>query len=121
MITIDPYSQVPIFTQLHDRIVEAVALGELTPGTRLASVRAVAEEFGINPATVKKAYDQLKQEGVVVTHPREGTTIAAARATRRTREQLSAQLTTVLALGRAQGLSPQQLAAECTEILSTFE
>ena len=120
-IIVDPFSTTPIFTQLHDSIVKAVAAGELPPGTKLNSVRAVAQEFGINPATVKKAYDLLQEEGVVVTHPREGTVIAKpSRATAEQRRAITAQIETALALGKAQGMTPAQLASACSSVLASF-
>lgn len=43
-----------------------IASGQLQPGERLPSVRAIAMELGINPMTVSKAYSMLDQSGVVV-------------------------------------------------------
>ena len=60
IITINPHSEIPIFQQIHDRIVEAIAQGTIRPGEQLAPVRSLATDFGINPATVKKAYDLQK-------------------------------------------------------------
>ncbi|APT85555.1 GntR family transcriptional regulator [Corynebacterium aquilae] len=120
-IIVDPFSTTPIFTQLHDSIVKAIASGELAPGTKLNSVRMVAAEFGINPATVKKAYDLLQEEGVVVTHPREGTVVARpTRATAVQRKAIAAQVETALALGKAQGMTPAQLASACSSVLASF-
>lgn len=79
MITLDPHSSIPLYLQLHDAILAAIARGELKPGTKLGSVRAVAADFGINPATVKQAYDLLQEEGVVATRGRSGTFVAAQR------------------------------------------
>ena len=35
IITIDPHSATPIFQQIHDRIVEAISRGDITPGQQL--------------------------------------------------------------------------------------
>jgi GntR family transcriptional regulator len=75
-IEIDPESTVPLYQQLRDRIVEAVADGTLPAGTALASVRQVAGAFGINLATVAKGYDLLRQEGLVRTSRRSGSVVA---------------------------------------------
>jgi DNA-binding transcriptional regulator YhcF (GntR family) len=75
-IDIDPASDVPLYQQLHDRIVEAIASGELPEGTPLASVRQLAGAFGINLATVGKGYDLLRQEGLVRTSRRSGSVVA---------------------------------------------
>ncbi|GAA1318157.1 GntR family transcriptional regulator [Leucobacter albus] len=75
MIEIDPRSEVPIYQQIRDRIVEAIARGDLRPGDSLASVRQLAGQFGINSATVVKAYDSLRQEGLVRTNHKSGSVI----------------------------------------------
>lgn len=76
MIALDPHSSTPMYLQLHDAIVRAIAHGELPPGTKLVSVRAVASDFGINPATVKQAYDLLQDHGVIITRGRSGSYVA---------------------------------------------
>jgi DNA-binding transcriptional regulator YhcF (GntR family) len=75
-IDIDPRSDVPLYQQLHDRVVEAIADGSLPAGTSLASVRQLAGAFGINLATVAKGYDLLRQEGLVTTNRRSGSIVA---------------------------------------------
>ena len=42
------------------------------PGTRLASVRACAQEHGVNPQTVVAAYDLLQAQGLVEARARQG-------------------------------------------------
>ncbi|GAB3803369.1 GntR family transcriptional regulator [Humibacter antri] len=75
-IAIDPLSDVPLYQQLRDRIVEGIATRELEPGAPLASVRQLAVEFGINPATVAKGYDLLRAEGLLTTHRSSGSIVA---------------------------------------------
>ncbi|MGN6326631.1 GntR family transcriptional regulator [Pseudolysinimonas sp.] len=75
-IDVDPRSEVPLYQQLRDRIVESIADGSLPEGTALASVRQVAGAFGINLATVAKGYDLLRQEGFVRTNRRSGSVVA---------------------------------------------
>lgn len=99
-----------LFEQLHDQIVAAIARGELTPGTKLNSVRSVAMEFGINPATVKKAYDQLAAEGFVITRPRAGTVVAnPGHFSPEQARALKDSITAAFTLGRAQGATDEQL------------
>lgn len=66
-IIISHSSMVPIYEQLVSRIKAAVVSGELAPGTALASVRVLAAELEISALTVKKAYDRLEEEGILVT------------------------------------------------------
>jgi DNA-binding transcriptional MocR family regulator len=56
--------------------VEArVADGSLAPGQRLPSVRRLAVEVGLSPATVAAGLGELRRRGLVVTEPRRGTRI----------------------------------------------
>ena len=56
-------------------IEEGVGSGELAPGQRLPSVRRIAVEVGLSPATVAAGLSELRRRGVVVTEQRRGTRI----------------------------------------------
>lgn len=76
LIDIDPDSESPLYQQLRDQVVQAIADGSLKPGETLASVRQLASQFGINSATVGKGYELLRQEGLVRTSRRSGSVVA---------------------------------------------
>lgn len=75
-IRIDPSSAVPPFEQLRTRIVDDVARGALPAGTRLPTVRRLAEQLGIAPGTVARAYRELEAAGVIETRGRNGTFVS---------------------------------------------
>jgi DNA-binding transcriptional regulator YhcF (GntR family) len=72
LIQIDYQSDVPIYVQLSNQIIEGIASGQLKPGESLPSVRALAADLGINLHTVNKAYTHLKQEGFIQVHRQRG-------------------------------------------------
>jgi GntR family transcriptional regulator len=74
-LTLDLDSEVPIYQQLRDRIVEAVARGQARAGDPLPSTRQLAADFGINFHTVNKAYDLLRQQGVIRINRKSGAVI----------------------------------------------
>lgn len=77
LLKLDFGSDRPIYLQIRDQIVLGVARGELAPGEKLPTIRALAEECGINMMTASKAYQLLKQEGVITTDRRSGAVVAA--------------------------------------------
>jgi DNA-binding transcriptional MocR family regulator len=62
-------------SELVASIEAAVADGELAPGQRLPSVRSLAAELGLSPATVAAGLSELRRRGVVVSEERRGTRI----------------------------------------------
>jgi len=73
---IDPSSAVPPFEQLRTGLVDAVASGELAAGARLPTVRRLAEDLGVAPGTVARAYRELEASGIIETRGRNGTFVA---------------------------------------------
>lgn len=72
---IDPRSAVPLYAQIASRLRAAIAGGQLAPGTGLPSVRQLASQLRINPATVVQAYRELEREGFVAIRQGSGTTV----------------------------------------------
>lgn len=72
VIVIRESSDIPIYQQIRDQIVQGISDGRLTCGEQLPTVRALAGEIGINSMTVNKAYQLLKQQGYIYTDRRNG-------------------------------------------------
>lgn len=75
MINLDYQSRTPIYEQIIKEIERYVALGILKPKEQLMSIREMAALLGINPNTVKKAYTELENKGVITTISTKGTFI----------------------------------------------
>ena len=73
---IDPASGIPVYLQIVNQVKHAVASGLLPPETQLPSIREVAAGLTVNPNTVARAYQELEQEGVIVTVKGRGTFVA---------------------------------------------
>ena len=72
LLKLDFSSEVPIYQQIRDQVVVAIASGQLVPGDKLPTIRTLAEEAGINMMTASKAYQLLKTEGYITTGRRDG-------------------------------------------------
>src|SRR5574337_2057780 len=64
-MTITWNDSVPIYRQLHQRVVAMILDGALNEGDPLPSVRQVAADYQINPLTFSKAYQELVDEPLV--------------------------------------------------------
>ena len=55
----------PIYLQIAYRVKLKIASKELTMGQQLLPVREFAQEVGVNPNTVQRAFQELEKEGLV--------------------------------------------------------
>ena len=78
LLKLDMSSHVPIYMQIRNQIVLGIASGELAPGEKLPTIRALAEQSGVNMMTVNKAYGLLKQQGYITTDRRGGTVVTGS-------------------------------------------
>lgn len=74
---VDPSDPTPIWAQVAQRVRGMVANGRLAAGTPVPSVRDLARDLRLNPATVARAYQHLQGEGILVVRRGEGTFVAS--------------------------------------------
>lgn len=60
-------SNIPIYLQIMDDIKQQIVSGRLKPGDKLASVRDLAMQYGVNPNTMQKALSELEWEKLLYT------------------------------------------------------
>lgn len=70
---LDLASGVPVYRQIIDQILGAIASGALEGGDQLPTVRQLAVDLSINPNTVLRAYRELEIRGVLTTQQGTGT------------------------------------------------
>jgi len=75
IIKLEMTKDTPLYEQLKQSIVGAIATGDLQPGEPLPSVRQLAADLSVNMHTVAKAYNQLKDEGFVTVHRKKGAVV----------------------------------------------
>jgi DNA-binding transcriptional regulator YhcF (GntR family) len=76
MFRIDSSSAIPPFEQLRAQVIDRINSGELAGGTRLPTVRNLADELGLAPNTVARAYRELEADGFIATRGRNGSFVA---------------------------------------------
>ena len=76
MISLDYQSRTPIYEQIVNQFERLISLGVLKPKQQIFSIRELATSLGINPNTVKKAYEELENRGAINTISTKGTFVA---------------------------------------------
>jgi DNA-binding transcriptional regulator YhcF (GntR family) len=104
---------VPLSVQLKGLIEYGIVCGELPPGTRLPSVRELAEAGGIAPMTAVAVYKDLQQSGMIVARQGAGTFVAvgARPADSEVLARIQGHLEAALAEAEAAGLAPAEVAS----------
>ena len=76
IVSVDTSSAVPTYEQIRAQITALANSGALPARTRLPAVRQLADDLGVAPGTVAKAYQQLEETGITTAHRRRGTVIS---------------------------------------------
>jgi GntR family transcriptional regulator len=88
-LVLDYESGVPVYRQIQDAVMNALAHQQLQPDEPLPTIHQLARDLGVNPNTVARAYRELEQAGHVVGHRGRGTfpvPLAPAKVTSSARE-----------------------------------
>ena len=75
-IIISNSSNKPIYEQITSQMKGLILSGALAPGDALPSIRFLAKELRISVITTKRAYEELEQEGFIVTIPGKGSFVS---------------------------------------------
>jgi len=67
-ILISNISQRPIYEQIQNQIKEMILKGKLKSHEQLPSIRIMAKDLKVGIITVKRAYEELEKEGIVLNH-----------------------------------------------------
>lgn len=122
-LIINHTSMEPIYEQIVAQIKAEVIEGTLAAGEALPSVRALSRELKISALTVKKAYDNLEEEGLVVTVHGKGSFIANTNQEllmEERRKELEKELEAAVQKARTGGLTVKEI-RESFEIIMEDE
>jgi GntR family transcriptional regulator len=102
-----------MYIQIMGQIKQRVAVGDWPPGTEIPSIRQLAVALRISVITVKRAYQELESEGVIVTQQGKGSVVATSPNlnAKLYDEDLARHLEQAAKLGALLGLSARELAA----------
>lgn len=117
---LDLHSGVPVYRQIMDQVLAAIASGRFATGDQLPTVRQLAVDLSINPNTVIRAYRELEIRGFLDTHQGSGTFIAAQRVEpddAERRRKLDAIVTDAVARAGAEGFTAKQVQDRLKDLL----
>ena len=120
-IQIDFNSQEAIYMQLRNQIILGIATSRFQEGESLPSVRQLADEIGINMHTVNKAYNVLRQEGILKIDRRHGAVIAVDIDKIRAVQDMKEELKVIIAKGRCKNISRKEVYALIDELYDSYE
>lgn len=114
LFRIDPSGTESLSAQIAGQIRSAAARGELAPGSRLPAARDVADALGVNLHTVLRAYQDVRDEGLIDLRRGRGAVMTtAARDVQRLRDAIDA----AVAVARELNVSPTTTMALMKEAL----
>ena len=124
LLSIEPDGPVPIYQQIRDQIVEAIASGRLPAGSTLPPMRQLAVDLGVNFHTVNKGYDLLRQEGLLRVGRKSGAVVRRDAGSGPPdpgwAEDWADRLRTLLAEAAAQGMPAAAIVGECEAAVGDF-
>lgn len=106
MLAVDHASPVPPFEQVRAQLAAQISDGTLTAGTKLPTVRQLADDLGLAVNTVARTYRELEAAGLVETRGRGGTVVTAGGD--KNRERVLAAAQKYAALSRELGVSSDE-------------
>jgi len=115
-IVVDRRDQTSPYRQIANAIRHKIATNQVAPSTALPSVRGLADQVGVTPATVARAYRQLQSDGLVESQVGVGTVVSDTRrlvyqARRRSAEELERTLDAALTPLLQMGYAPSEVRA----------
>ncbi|MGL5692971.1 MAG: GntR family transcriptional regulator [Peptostreptococcaceae bacterium] len=122
IINLNFESEVPIYLQLRNEIVIAIGKGELEQGEGIPTVRQMAEDLGVNPMTVNKAYGLLKREGFITIDRRHGAKVNLLSGGKlEFKEKLEDDLNLVISEASIKGIDRDEFLEMCDKIFSLMK
>jgi DNA-binding GntR family transcriptional regulator len=75
----DPEDKTPyVYARLADHIQSRIEAAHYPPGGMLPNEREMVSEYGVSIDTVRRALEELRKRGLVVTYPSRGSYVAPA-------------------------------------------
>ena len=102
----------PMYRQIESQLRDFILGGQLKPGTKLPTIRALASDLSCSVITTRRAYQDLEGEGFIHTRQGRGTVVATIpeeKMNARRREPVEAAFREAVRAGRRAGFTEEEL------------
>jgi len=109
-----------MYLQIMEQIKQLIAVGDWQPGAKVPSIRELAVATKVSVITVKRAYQELEREGVLMTQAGVGSFVAQNEALgdQIMQTEIDKHLAAALAHAKAFGISTAELQARLAQLAS---
>jgi GntR family transcriptional regulator len=124
MLRLNPHDPVPLWRQIEEGVRNLVASGALPAGAPVPSVRELARDLVVNPATIARAYQRLCDAGVLESRRGDGTYVSATASllpAEERRRRLLPAARSFAANARTLGVSEEQAVSLVREAMQELE
>ena len=102
----------PMYRQIESQLRDFILSGQLEPGTKLPTIRALAKDLSCSVITTRRAYQDLEGEGFIRTRQGRGTVVAQIpeeKMSAHRREAVDGAFREAVRAGRRAGLTEEEL------------
>jgi DNA-binding transcriptional regulator YhcF (GntR family) len=82
---IEPKSMIPVYKQIIQSVLDGIALKKISVGMKMPSIHKIREEFGLAPGTVIRAYEELREMGILSSQQGKGYYISSIQVQEKTK------------------------------------
>ena len=109
----------PMYLQIMEQIKLRISVGDWPEGHKLPSIRELAVASRVSVITVKRAYQDLENEDVIVTQQGKGSFVASLNnlGSRLKDEEMEEHLKHAIDIARSQGMTPADLVERLQTLL----
>ncbi len=102
----------PMYKQVVDQVKDAIARGDLKPGSKLPSIRELSKDLDTSPITIKRSYSDLEKDGYIMTRSGLGSFVAELDMDGLRNEktaEIRAQLAAIIAAAAGFGINAEEI------------
>ncbi len=113
----------PMYVQIIEQIKSRVTIGDWPQGYKLPSIRELAVAAKVSVITVKRAYQELEREGVIITQQGKGSFIAAIEnlGSILQEQEMNKHLSEAIIIAKSIGLTLDELQQKLKDLHSPVE